>query len=93
MITMEAGSQPVSMAVPDNQLHKIGGAPLQSQVRHAILTSTNGWIRCPRCRKKIARVMPISSGIDVVVTCSKCGIDWITPINQNPVPQRPDSKD
>lgn len=66
---------------------------MQSTEKHAILTSTNGWIRCPKCRKKIARVLPTSSGHDVVIPCYKCGIDWITPINAKPVPKRPDSKD
>lgn len=64
---------------------------MQSDTMYANIPITNGWMRCPRCRKKIARVLPSSSGRDIVLHCRHCRIDWVADIKQ-PVPKRPDTK-
>lgn len=42
--------------------------------------STDGWIRCPRCRKKIFHPNADTFGRNIPIPCFACKISWVTPI-------------
>lgn len=42
----------------------------------------SGWMRCPRCRKRIFKPLPDTSGKNIPVPCHGCRVSWITEIKQ-----------
>lgn len=53
------------------------------------LPKESGWLRCPRCRKKIQPIRQDTEAKQLLVPCYKCKINWLTSI-QKPAPKRPD---
>ena len=44
----------------------------------------SGWMLCPRCRKKIFKPLPDTSGQNLPIYCDNCKITWITSIRKEP---------
>ena len=58
--------------------------PLQAQAKHdRILTVKNEHAVCPKCRKRMSpRILPTTTGTDVVLYCRACKTELIVDIEQ-----------
>jgi len=57
---------------------------LQVETKSAKVYVRDGFIVCPVCQAKLRRLLPTTSGRDLVEYCHKCKIEFIVNIEASP---------
>lgn len=52
--------------------------------KRVILEKRDGWIKCPRCAKKIFKPLTDTEGKNIPVVCYDCKITWVITIKPEP---------